>query len=114
MTDAELQEFRDCTQKAPPAPWTVDGFTIRHGDNFPLCRAVEHSQWDGNASVAALRFIAAAREGVLRLFSEIDRLSAEVQRLKWRLNHQTEDDAEACQHGKHEDCGADSSGGAPE
>jgi hypothetical protein len=30
---------------------------------------------------------------------------AEVKRLKWRLNHQTDDDAEACRRGEHEDCG---------
>jgi hypothetical protein len=36
----------------------------------------------------------------------IENLRAEVKRLKWRLNHQTDDDVEECRQGKHEDCGA--------
>ncbi len=38
-------------------------------------------------------------------YKDVDTLLKEVERLRWRLNHQTEDDAEACRQGKHEDCG---------
>lgn len=44
------------------------------------------------------------REHVLILLQEIDRL-------KGRLNHQTEDDRELCRQGKHRDCGYRDSAG---
>lgn len=39
--------------------------------------------------------------------SEVNRLEDEVRRLRWRLNHQTEEDMAACRSGLHgPDCGA--------
>ncbi len=35
----------------------------------------------------------------------MQQLIDEVRRLKWRLNHQTDDDVEACRQGRHTDCG---------
>lgn len=40
------------------------------------------------------------------LLDAIDELETENRRLCWRLNHQTDDDVEACRQGKHTDCGA--------
>ncbi len=45
------------------------------------------------------------RFAVASFLRSVPELIAEVRRLKDRLNHQTEDDVEACRQGKHEDCG---------
>ena len=47
------------------------------------------------------------REVAMELLAELKNTRAEVQRLKWRLNHQTDDDVAACRRGQHGgDCGA--------
>lgn len=54
----------------------------------------------------AYRRVIADRQILYELQIENEQLKAEVKRLKWRLNHQTEEDMANCKAGRHgDDCG---------
>jgi hypothetical protein len=74
---AERDASRARCEAAPRGPWTAEGFSVFHGDDFTLLTAVEDGQgFDGNQAIAALRFIAAARTDLPRAHAEIARLEA--------------------------------------
>jgi hypothetical protein len=78
MSESELAAIRARADAAAGAPWTVDGFRIYWGDDFPLVEAVEEGEFHGGHVLRALAFIAAARADVPRLLDEIARLRAQV------------------------------------
>jgi hypothetical protein len=77
MTRAERDAAKARCEAAPRGPWTAEGFSVFHGDDFTLLTAVEDGQgFDGNQAIAALRFIAAARTDLPAALAGLDRLEA--------------------------------------
>jgi hypothetical protein len=81
ITDAELEELERLVADASPAPWRayIEGRDNESGDSFiaigdPREADMDISRDDGRAPDADWDFIAAARNYMPRLLSEIRRL----------------------------------------
>ena len=74
ITPAQLAEWRDITDAATPGPWRV----YYGGDGLPRVSTPKGPVVSSPTRVADATFIAAARTDIPRLLGEVERLRAEL------------------------------------
>jgi len=102
VTDADLQCYVDANEERKRLK--------EASDQGPWCEVYDGDIDDTFGRPIAFGIVEANRRFVVHarndpVEQQVDELIAEVKRLRWRLNHQTEDDAWECANGKHRDCG---------
>lgn len=89
ITDEEIERLRKLAEAASPPPWRsmIEGRDHHAGDNFIMIGREDDRDEDlylncdsGPASVADHDFIAAARNFIVSLLDEIDRLRRDLGR----------------------------------